>query len=171
MGEAVTKNGGGERDTMPYRIAQYRLLLVKDGPAITTTWDRQVRQAKDVADFMAPLAANADRERFWCLMLNGKNTVIGLNLVSIGSLTATVVHPREFLKALILGNAAATIVVHNHPSGSPAPSAEDIALTRRLREVGDLVGIRLLDHIILGHDGSYCSLADDGLISGEVSWK
>jgi DNA repair protein RadC len=88
--------------------------------------------------------------------------VAGLNLVSIGSLTAALVHPREFLKALIIGNAAAAIVVHNHPSGDPAPSAEDLALTKRLREVSDLVGIRLLDHIILGHDGAYCSLADNG---------
>ena len=151
---------------MPYRITQYRLMLVKDGPAITTGWDRQVRRSQDVADFMAPMAANADREKFWVLLLNGKNVVIGLNLVSIGSLTATVVHPREFLKALVVGNAAAAIVVHNHPSGDPAPSAEDLALTKRLREVGDLVGIKLLDHVILGHDGSYCSLAD-----GESSWK
>ena len=147
---------------MPYRVTQYRLMLVKDGPAITTGWDRQVRRSQDVADFMAPLASNLDRERFWCLMLNGKNVAVGLNLVSIGSLTAALVHPREFLKALIIGNAAAAIVVHNHPSGDPAPSAEDLALTKRLREVSDLVGIKLLDHIILGHDGAYCSLADNG---------
>ena len=152
--------------TLPYRIAQFRLILVKDGPAITTTWNRQVRRSQDVADLMSPLAANADREHFWCLMLNGKNVVTGVNLVSIGSLTAALVHPREFLKALILGNAAAAIVVHNHPSGDPAPSAEDLALTKRLREVGDLVGIKLLDHIILGHDGSFCSLAD-----AEPSWR
>jgi DNA repair protein RadC len=141
-------------------------MLVKDGPAITTGWDRQVRRSQDVADFMAPLAANADRERFWCLMLNGKNVLIGLNLVSVGSLTAALVHPREFLKPLILGNAAAAIVVHNHPSGDPAPSAEDLALTKRLREVGDLVGIKLLDHVILGHDGAFRSLAD-----GDASWN
>lgn len=166
MGEAVISQTGGEDTTMPYRIPQFRLLLVKDGPAITTGWDRQVRRSQDVADFMAPLAANLDREHFWCLLLNGKNTVIGLNLVSIGSLTAALVHPREFLKALIIGNAAAAIVVHNHPSGDPAPSAEDLALTKRLREVSDLVGIKLLDHVILGHDGSHSSLAD-----GDASWK
>jgi len=137
-------------------------MLVKDGPAITTGWDRQVRRSQDVADFMAPLAANLDREHFWTVLLNGKNVAVGLNLVSIGSLTAALVHPREFLKALIIGNAAAAIVVHNHPSGDPAPSAEDLALTKRLREVSDLVGIRLLDHVILGHDGAYCSLADSG---------
>ena len=147
---------------MPYRISQFRLLLVKEGAAITTGWDRQVRRSQDVADFMAPLAASADREHFWCLMLNGKNVAVGLNLVSIGSLTAALVHPREFLKPLIIGNAAAAIVVHNHPSGDPTPSSEDLQLTKRLREVSDLVGIKLLDHIILGHDGAFCSLADHG---------
>jgi len=155
---------------MPYRITQYRLMLVKDGAAITTTWDRQVRRSQDVADFMAPLAANLDREHFWCLMLNGKNVVTGVNLVAIGSLTAALVHPREVFKPLIVGNAAAAILIHNHPSGLAEPSAEDRALTKRLCEAGDLLGIRVLDHIVLG-DGKFCSLADEGLLDGEAAWK
>ena len=150
---------------MPYRVTRYRLLMVKDG-SITTTWDRQVRQSKDVADLMAPLAANLDRQHFWVLLLNGKNTVIGVNLVSVGSLTAALVHPREVFKPAILGNAAALVLVHSHPSGDPSPSAEDTALTRRLSEVGELVGIRVLDHIVLGDAGSFRSLADDGLLGG-----
>ena len=150
---------------MPYRVTRYRLLMVKDG-SITTTWDRQVRQSKDVADLMAPLVSNLDREAFWVLMLNGKNVVIGVNLVSVGALTAALVHPREVVKPLILGSAAAAILVHNHPSGDPTPSAEDLALTKRLGEVGELVGIRVLDHIVIGHDGAFRSLADDGLLGG-----
>jgi DNA repair protein RadC len=146
---------------MPYRVARYRLLLVKDG-TVPTSWDRQVRQSKDVAHLMFPLAANLDREHFWCLLLNGKNVLIGVNLVSVGSLTAALVHPREVFKPAILGNAAALLLVHSHPSGDPTPSAEDLALTKRLCEVGDLVGIRVLDHIVLGHDGAFCSLADNG---------
>ena len=156
---------------MPYRIPKVRLLLAKDGPAITTNWDRQVRRSQDVADFMAPLAASLDREQFWVLLLNGKNTVIGLNLVAVGSLTAALVHPREVYVAAILGKAASIVLVHNHPSGDPAPSSEDLALTRRLREVGDLVGIRVLDHIVLGDGSAYCSLADDGVLDGEATWK
>lgn len=156
---------------MPYRIPKVRLLLAKDGPAITTTWDRQVRRSQDVADFMAPLAASLDREHFWVLLLNGKNTVIGLNLVAVGSLTAALVHPREVYVAAILGKAASIVLVHNHPSGDPAPSSEDLALTRRLREVGDLVGIRVLDHIVLGDGGAYRSLADDDVLDGEATWK
>jgi DNA repair protein RadC len=150
---------------MLYHVTRYRLLMVKDG-SIPTTWDRQVRRSKDVADLMAPLVANLDREAFWVLMLNGKNVVIGVNLVAVGALTAALVHPREVVKPLILGSAAAAILVHNHPSGDPTPSAEDLALTKRLGAVGDLVGIRVLDHIVIGHDGAYCSLADDGVLGG-----
>ena len=151
---------------MPYRVSQFRLMLVKDGPAISTTWDRQVRGPKDIADFMAPIAANLDRETFWILMLDGRNRVTGLHVVSVGSLTSTVVHPREVWKAAILANAAAIIVCHNHPSGEPTPSGEDIALTARLLAVGELVGIRLLDHVVLGADGSFRSLAASNLLKG-----
>ena len=151
---------------MPYRVTRYRLMLVKDGPAITTTWDRRVRGSEDVADFMRPLAANLDREHFWVLLLNGKNTVIGLNLVSVGCLTAALVHPREVFKPAILGNAAALILVHSHPSGDPAPSAEDIALTQRLSSAGELLGIRVVDHVVVGDEGAYCSLADQGALGG-----
>jgi DNA repair protein RadC len=73
---------------------------------------------------MAPLVSDLDREAFWVVLLNGKNRAIGLNLVSIGALTAALVHPREVLKPAILGDAAAIILVHNHPSGDPSPSTE-----------------------------------------------
>ncbi len=151
--------------TMAYSVARYRLLLVKDG-TVPTTWDRQLRQSKDVADLMAPLARGLDRETFWCLLLNGKNVLVGLNVVSVGALTAALVHPREVFKPAILGNAAAIVLAHNHPSGDAAPSAEDLALTRRLCEVGELVGIRVLDHLVLGEGGTFRSLADEGLLGG-----
>src|SRR5437762_6372988 len=106
MGEAVTKDRGGGDTTMPYRVTRYRLLLVKDG-TVPTTWDRQVRQSRDVAEFMAPLAAGLDREYFWCLALDGKNRAVALHVISVGSLTAALVHPREVFKPAILGNAAA----------------------------------------------------------------
>ena len=150
---------------MPYRISRYRLLLVKDG-SITTTWDRQVRRSRDVVDLMVPVLADLDREAFWVILLDTKNRATGLNLVSLGSLSATLVHPREVFKPLIVGNAAAGILVHNHPSGDPTPSGEDIALSRRLCEVGDLMGIRVLDHVIVGDGGAFRSLADDGLLGG-----
>ncbi len=95
-------------------------------------------------------------------MLDGRNVLIGLHHVSTGSLTTTLVHPREVFKAAILANAAAVILVHNHPSGDPAPSAEDVALTTRLRDAGDLMGIRVLDHVVLGAHGAFRSLGAGG---------
>jgi DNA repair protein RadC len=165
MGEAVTKDRGGEGTTMPYRVARYRLLLVKDG-TVPTTWDRQLRQSRDVADLMAGVVAGLDREAFFVVLVDGKNRVSAINLVSLGSLTAALVHPREVFKVAIAGSAAALVLVHNHPSGDPTPSAEDLSLTRRLCEVGDLVGIKVLDHLVLGDRGRFRSLADDGLLGG-----
>jgi DNA repair protein RadC len=148
-----------------YRLAQYRIALVRER-IVSTGWDRQVRASQDVATLMGPLVADLDREAFWVVLLNGKNRAIGLNLVSIGALTATLVHPREVLKPAILGNAAAIILVHNHPSGDPAPSAEDFALTKRLWAASELMGIRVLDHVVIGHEGAYSSLADQGALGG-----
>jgi DNA repair protein RadC len=165
MGEAVTTDRRGAETTMPYRVSRYRLLLVKDG-TVPTSWDRQLRQSRDVADLMAPVFAGLDREAFFVVFVDGKNRASGINLVSLGSLTAALVHPREVFKAAIAGSAAAVVLVHNHPSGDPSPSAEDLALTKRLCEVGDLVGIKVLDSIVLGDNGSFRSLADEGLLGG-----
>ena len=153
-------------DPVPaFRVSNFRVALVREG-TIPTTWDKTVREPGDVARLMAPLLADLDRETFWVVMLDGKNRVIGVNLVSVGSLNAALVHPREVGKALILSNSAAAILVHQHPSGSPEPSTEDLALTERLCAVGDLLGIRILDHVILGHHGVFRSLADDGVLGG-----
>ena len=104
-----------------------------------------------------------DREHFLILALNGRHQVIGYDLVSIGTLMASLVHPREVFKPLILANALAFILVHNHPSGDPSPSSEDEALTRKLKEAGDILGIKLLDHVVLGHDRFY-SMSSKGLL-------
>jgi DNA repair protein RadC len=104
-----------------------------------------------------------DREHFVILMLDRKNQIIGINTVSIGSLTASVVHPREVYKPAILSNCAALVLAHNHPSGDPHPSQEDRALTARLVEAGKLLGISVLDHVILG-DKRYFSFADEGVL-------
>lgn len=100
-----------------------------------------------------------DREEFVAVLLDGKGRMLGFNLVSVGTLTASLVHPREVFKAAIIGNAASIILVHNHPSGDPTPSPEDVALTSRLRAAGDLVGIRIVDHVVIGDD-RYVSFVD-----------
>jgi DNA repair protein RadC len=98
-------------------------------------------------------------------MLDQKNKVIGIHTVSMGSLTASVVHPREVFKPAILSNAAAIILAHNHPSGQPQPSQEDRVLTVRLVTAGKLLGISILDHVIIGDGTSaYFSFADEGLL-------
>jgi DNA repair protein RadC len=102
-----------------------------------------------------------DREEFIVILLNAKNDLIGFNVGSVGTLTASLVHPREVFKPVLLGNAAALLLLHNHPSGHPTPSQEDLASTRRLREIGDLFGIKVLDHLIVG-DGKYVSFVNDG---------
>jgi DNA repair protein RadC len=103
------------------------------------------------------------REIFLALLLDGKNRVIREVQVSEGSLTASIVHPREVFAPVVRESAAAVLFVHNHPSGDPTPSREDLEITTRLREAGELMGVRVLDHIIIG-SGTYVSFADRGLI-------
>jgi len=102
------------------------------------------------------------KEQFHVLLLDGKNRLIKDVRISEGSLTASLVHPREVFVPVIEESAAAIILVHNHPSGDPTPSAEDMAITDRLRKVGDLMGVSVLDHVVIG-EGRYVSFADEGL--------
>lgn len=103
------------------------------------------------------------RERFIALLLDSKNRLLREVAISEGSLTASIVHPREVFAPVVRESAAAVLFVHNHPSGDPSPSREDLDITRRLKEVGEIMGVRVLDHIIIGNEG-YVSLADRGLL-------
>jgi DNA repair protein RadC len=143
----------------PQFIPRYRVTLVSEGGH--TAPYGVLRDSSAVAAAMRPCFDGLDREQFLVCCLDAKNVSIGVNIVSIGSLTLSIVHVREVFKPAILLNAAAIIAVHNHPSGDPTPSAEDRTLTTRLREAGDLLGIRLLDHLILGESSLY-SFADQG---------
>jgi len=124
---------------------------------------RQLRTAQDVFDIFRDRLAKLDREEFLAVVLDGRNRIVGFNVVSTGTLTASLVHPRELFKPAILANAAALVLVHNHPSGDPEPSAEDRALTERLKQAGELLGIRILDHVVIGDD-RFRSFAEDGLL-------
>jgi DNA repair protein RadC len=108
---------------------------------------------------------SANKEHFLSLHLNSKNQLIREVLVSIGSLSTSVVHPREVFAPAVRDSTAALIFIHNHPSGDPAPSREDKDCTQRLLHAGQILGIRVLDHIVLGHD-DYYSFADAGLLNG-----
>lgn len=102
------------------------------------------------------------KEHFISLHLDGKNRIVCLDRVSVGSLNQSIVHPREVFKSACMSGAAAIILIHNHPTGDPTPSREDLDITRRLKECGDLLGIRILDHIIIG--GTYLSMVEQGVL-------
>ena len=120
-----------------------------------------IHSAQDVVDLFGFLQFEA-RENFFALHLNAKNQILCLDQVSVGSLTASIVHPREVYKSALLSSAAAVVFVHNHPSGDPTPSREDHVIHQRLLEAGELLGIRVLDHLIIGSGGHHVSLATAG---------
>lgn len=120
-----------------------------------------IRSPKDVTRLMMEELRYLQKEHFVCLFLNTKNNVIGQETLSIGSLNASIVHPREVFLAAIKRSSASIICVHNHPSGDPTPSPEDIEMTRRLVEAGSIIGIDVLDHVIIG-DRTSVSLKEHG---------
>ena len=124
--------------------------------------NRKITSSRDVYQLFKSLTRET-KEYFLALHLDSKNKIICVDQVSVGSLNASIVHPRDTLKSALLSSAAAIVFVHNHPSQNPDPSREDIDLTTRLKDCCDLLGIRCLDHIIVCEE-SYVSFADRGLI-------
>ncbi|MFQ5851334.1 MAG: DNA repair protein RadC [Candidatus Binatia bacterium] len=122
-----------------------------------------LRSSEDVFRHFRTRLQKERREIFYAVLLTNKNRKICDVKISEGSLTASLVHPREVYNPVIRESAAAVIFVHNHPSGDPAPSLEDMEITRRLKEVGELMGIRVLDHVVIGHD-RYFSFNDKGML-------
>lgn len=121
-----------------------------------------IRSPKDVADYIMEDLRHLKQEHFIALLLDTKNNIIAKETISIGTLNSSIIHPREVYKPAIKKSVSAIIVAHNHPSGDPTPSREDIEVTKRLKEAGDILGIELLDHVIIG-DSKYLSLKDKGL--------
>ncbi|OGQ83275.1 MAG: hypothetical protein A3F90_10820 [Deltaproteobacteria bacterium RIFCSPLOWO2_12_FULL_60_19] len=122
-----------------------------------------LRSSEDVFRHFGERLVKEKREIFYVVLLNNKNRKIREVKISEGSLTASLVHPREVYNPVIRESAAAVIFVHNHPSGDPTPSPEDLEITRRLKEVGEVMGIRVLDHVVVGHD-RYFSFSDRGVL-------
>lgn len=122
---------------------------------------RPIRCEDAVYELLRPDLAGLEQEAFVAVLLDSKHRPVKRVLVALGSLASVDVHPREVFREAIRAGAANVIVAHNHPSGDPEPSGEDLALTRRLRDAGDLLGIKVLDHIIIGKD-RYVSLAGRG---------
>jgi len=132
--------------------------------AIKATAPRKGRRlacASDVAAYFRASLGLLAAEEFWTIALDVRHRVIEQRMIARGSLTGVEVHPREVFRPLIACSAAAVLLVHNHPSGLAEPSREDIDLTRRLREVGEICGIAVLDHVVVAAEG-FVSLADRG---------
>jgi len=147
------------------RAAQIKAIveLAKRIAAPPTTSRPVIHTPKDAAMLVMPRLRYLDREHFLIIPVTARNQVLGIETVSIGHLTASLVHPRELFRYAIRRSAASLIAVHNHPSGDPAPSSEDLALTRRLKDASELLGITLIDHIVIG-DGRFASLKELGYL-------
>lgn len=132
-------------------------------PELKTIRNVIVRGPEDVYRIYRPLFVNQIRERFVTFWLNARNGISGFEIVSEGTLNASIVHPREVFHGTILVRAASINIAHNHPSGNPEPSSEDIEITRQIKESGKILGISLLDHLIITHEG-HASFAERGLL-------
>jgi DNA repair protein RadC len=125
--------------------------------------DRRISSPQTAYNLFREILGDVDREHFIVMCLDIKNQPTCIQTVHIGSLNASIVHPREVLKSALLSNSASIIVAHNHPSDDCTPSPEDISVTKRLKEAGEIIGIELMDHLILGTD-SFISLKEKGYI-------
>ncbi|PYQ41700.1 MAG: DNA repair protein RadC [Acidobacteria bacterium] len=149
--------------TRPYSIPGFRIALVRE-PGVKLANKPQVRFPAEAAPMLTQYIGESDREVFVVALLTIRHRVIGLHTVSVGCLSSSLVHPREVFKPAILAGSAAVLIAHNHPSGDPDPSGEDVALTRRLASAGAILGIEVIDHIIVGEAGRFVSLKDRGLL-------
>jgi DNA repair protein RadC len=149
----------------PAKVAQIKASLEIAKRIGNHKWQagQPLRSSEDVFRHFRESLEKEKRELFYVVLLNNKNRKIREVKISEGSLTASLVHPREVYNPVIRESAAAVIFVHNHPSGDPAPSQEDIEITRRLKEVGEVMGIRVLDHVVIGLE-RYYSFSDRGML-------
>lgn len=154
--------GGSYRQALFAGVPLYTTRLVRE-KTFRFAERTQVSTPADVAEALIPYFADKDREECLAALVDTANTLIGLVRISVGGLAASIVEPRQVFKAAILANAAAIICLHNHPSGNPEPSREDLRITRQLVGAGKLLGIPVHDHLIIAED-RYTSLAERGLM-------
>lgn len=144
-------------------LQRHRVALVRDSaPAFPAEMPTQMLDPKDAAAILGWLLADEPQEVSIVLVLNRKHRIRGYQEVGRGGIAHSPMEAREIMQAALLGNAAAIIIAHNHPSGDPEPSQDDIAVTARIRRAGEIIGIDVLDHIIIGERGRFVSLAGRG---------
>lgn len=143
------------------RVDIVSLKMVKESSILYE--NRRIHTPNEAAEIFKDMLESSDREKLIVCCLNSKNEPTSISIVSIGSLNSSIVHPREVFKTAVISNAASIIVAHNHPSGDTTPSKEDIDITERLKSSGQIIGIQLLDHLIIGN-GRCLSLKEEGYL-------
>lgn len=161
MDVALVNNKEPKKSEPSKRVDVVRIQIIKESSILYK--GRKVSSPSDAYNLTKGFFECADREQMILCSLNTKNQPLTINVVSIGTLNSSLVHPREIFKPAILSNAASIIIAHNHPSGDPEPSSEDINITHRLKECGKLLGIELVDHVIIG-DEKFVSLKEKGIL-------
>ena len=144
------------------KIDIVKIQMVKDGNLEYRT--KQIKNPQDLAELGLKFLKKADREMFVLVCLNSRNCINCIQLVSMGTVNATIISPKDVIKAVLLSNAVEMAFIHNHPSGDVEPSEDDLKITHRLAECGKLFDIKLLDHVIISDDGKYESFLEKGLI-------
>lgn len=162
---ATSKNNNSEnRPITPKRVNVVSLKMVKEKSSLYA--HRKITSPSDAADLLRDFLENSDREMFLVCCLDSKNQPTCINVVSIGTLNSSLVHPREVFKAAILANSHSILVAHNHPSDDLLPSKADTMMTDRMNKLCELMGIPLIDHVIVGGDNrEFFSFKEKGLIS------
>lgn len=144
------------------RVGIIKTQIVREGSMLYG--NRRIHTPLDAVDLVSGIFQYADREMMVVVSLDSKNAPVALEIVSVGTVNSCLVQMRELFKHSILNNATSIMCFHNHPSGIPDPSKEDIEITKRMDEAGKLLGIWLLDHIIVGEGKSYVSLQERGIV-------
>lgn len=143
-----------------HKLDVVSIRLVEEPPLYSS---RELRNPCDVAEVLQNFLKDCDREVFCVLNLRTKGQVININVVGVGTLNSVLIHPREVFKSAILSNASNIILAHNHPSGDPEPSRQDMDMTKRLAEAGRLMGMEVLNHVIVS-DGRYFSFREEKIL-------
>lgn len=151
------------RPPRPTTVARYRLELIREAD---TEYDPETHLShpSTAASFLQAQIGSRPQEHMAAVYLDTRNRLVGWTIAHIGTINRAAVEPRVLLQTGLLLNACGLILAHNHPSGDPSPSAEDLAFTRRMAEAGELVGVRLVDHLILGHADRWLSLKQRGAL-------
>lgn len=147
---------------MTIKIDVLSLQITKDKEIQSNLKRKAIQSPTDVVAVLKDFIGYSDRENFIVMCLDTKNQITAIHTISTGTLNSSLVHPREVFKLAIIKNSASIILAHNHPSGNTRPSKQDIEITKRLIESGNILGIEILDHIIIGE--YYTSLKEEGLI-------